>query len=233
MTRADIIAIIGVVISILGLIGAWISESVALAILSIALFLVIIIIVGAYTIYLNLPPWTILKHQLDMELLDEKGERAVATKTLKLRASHGSIKHYIHRNISCDGSVEFSVDPDVEIIHQEREAGDYNVTVEFPHHISRLRSVNTWIKFDFKNSFPANKESNTILIDQPTRSLEIGATFPENRLPHQGTVKIIRRQSGAEKEMAVLELVGNSVSWSTKRRLFGIPNGEYILCWRW
>ncbi len=97
MTRADIIAIIGVVISILGLIGAWISESVALAILSIALFLVIIIIVGAYTIYLNLPPWTILKHQLDMELLDEKGERAVATKTLKLRASHGSIKHYIHK----------------------------------------------------------------------------------------------------------------------------------------
>lgn len=233
MTRADIIAITGVVISILGLIGSWISESVALAIWSIALCLVIIIIVGAYTIHLSVPPWTILKHQSELELQDEKGERAIVTKTLKLRASHGSIKHYIHRNISCDGSVEFSVDPNVEIIHQEREAGDHNVTVEFPHHIGRLRSVDTWIKSDLKNTFLANKESITILIDQPTKSLYLRVTFPETRLPHQGTVKIIRRQPGAEKQMAVLDLDGNSVSWSTTRRLFGIPNGEYILCWLW
>jgi len=233
MTRADLFAWGTLVISVLGLIGALYSGSIALAILSIILLITILIIVSTYTISRNLPPWTVMKNNSELIFEGEKGERAVVTKNLDLRANHGAIKHYIHRNISTDGNVKFSVDPNVKIINKEREAGDYVVTVEFPNHISRLRTANTWIKFHLENSFPADRESITINIDQPTRNLTVRVVFPKDRLPKTGTIKMIHRQSGSEKEVASLNLDDHSVAWFIKRRLFGIPNGEYVLFWQW
>src|SRR5439155_14848578 len=104
---------------------------------------------------MQLPPWTILSHKNRIEIFDAGGKRAVARKTIVLRPNHRGKQFYTHRNISIDGgTVTFKVDASVTLVTQERHAGDYVVTVQFPQHLARFRAApDTSLEMELTDAF--------------------------------------------------------------------------------
>ena len=236
MSRSDWIAVIGILIAIIfGIpsVPSFAAGNLALGFVSILLFLVILALTGFLFWFVALPPWTIISHHMRVELLDPDGKDAIARKTIRLRANHGGIQHYAHRNISCDGMLTFEVDSNVSAASHVVEAGDHRVTVAFPNQIGRFKTAATWIEFKLKDTFPADTEGVIVLVDQPIKSLTIEVIYPKDRLPHSGSVRVLYRYSGKEEELSPPEIVDRQVIWTRSRRFRAIPYGEYEISWRW
>jgi hypothetical protein len=237
VSRSDVIGLIGVILTIVFGIPAvplFAEGNIALGVLTIALALIILALTGYVYWRLELPPYTILTHESRIEILDAQGRRAAARKTIALRPNYRGADHYTHRNISCDGAVEFAVDPGVVLVQQQRAAGDYFVTVRFPHQLPCFRKAPpTWIEMLFTDAFLGNNESFSLLVDQPIKMASIEVLFPAARHPVPGSVRAVYRYSGHEEELAPPQLAGNRITMLLARKYRLLRYGEYEVMWRW
>jgi hypothetical protein len=236
MTRADWLGVAGLLVSIiLGLpsFSLFARGDRALGIAAIILAGIVLALTWAIRWILQLPPWTIMRHRTRIEVLDPGGKQAVATKTLLLRPNHGGLQHYTHRNISGEGTPVFAVDPAVVLLKQQRSAGDYFVTVEFPHQLRRFEKVTTWLEMRFADAYCGDPENFTLLVDQPMREVSIEVILPESRHPHSDSVMLLYRYSGKEEQLEKPQVQGRTISWTRVHKWRGLPPGEYEIRWNW
>ncbi len=238
MSRSDCFAIGGIVLGVISLIPAVPLFSSGNAALGALAVLLAVIILG-FTLYFwltsKLPPYTVLRHESHIEIADRTGRRASARKTLSLRPNHRGLQFYTHRNISTDGQgVTFTVDPGVTLVQQERHAGDHFVTIRFPTQLRRMsRAPLTWLEIICTDAFMADRESFTLLVDQPIKSVRVEVVLPQDRPPHPDSVRLVYRYSGSEEELERPEIITNRIAWERAHRYRCLRYGEYQLSWRW
>jgi hypothetical protein len=236
VSRSDVLAIIGLVLTVvLGIpaIPLFAKGNAALGALSGLLALVCFALTISMFWWARLPPWTIMSHNLIIDIRDIAGKSTCARKTVKLRSNHPGNKWYIHRNISFDGNVsrDVKVGPDVSVVKLEPWAGDFNVTVEFPTTLRIFESRETWLELEFQNAFsPSRRESVALLVDQPIKAATIQINLPSGVSPIDA--RTIYRSSGREEEVDPPIAQGHQLTW-TRRRWRGLRSGEYEISWKW
>ena len=147
-----------------------------------------------------------------------------------LRANHRGVDHYIHRNFSCDGVPRFTLDPNVELVKQDVEAGDHVLTVQFHHPIRCFRKVTTWFEATLDDAFIGSRERLILLIDQKVREVGVEIIFPNDRLPR--SLNAFYRRGGMDEPLPPPELKGDRISLK-HRALYRLPYGEIQVVWTW
>lgn len=199
---------------------------------------VLAVVVLGLTVYnyttVTRPPFTILSNLMDVQLNDDAGKLATVLKKKTIRPNHRGLNTYIHRNLSCDGSISGpTVDPDVIVIAHEKAAGDYFTTIRFPHQLARFESVETWIRFDLTDAFLNQNETAGLQVDEPTRSISICLHFNGQRQPDATSLKAIYRSGGRDVELPKPQISNGHINWTFARRWGRLPPGEYEVMWRW
>jgi len=234
MSRADIIGILGILLTlILGIpsIPLFAQGNLALGALTLILALIILGLTGYFHYLSRLPPFTILSHHFNVEILDTEGKQARARKTITIRPNHPGQDHYAHRSFTFDGTVNFRVDPGVRIASQYVAAGDHFVYVRFPSQLKRFKAVTTWIELDCTNSFTSPNEGVLLTVDQPIKVATIEITLPTPKQPQN--VRTIYRYSGKEEEMPKPEVRGQRICWTRSPKWGGLSYGQYEVSWDW
>lgn len=237
MTRPDWIGIAGIILTLIfGIpsIPAFSQGNIALG----AVILVLAAVMFGLTVYaywlLTRSPYTVMTNDTRIEILDASGENTRLRKNITLVPNHSGHEHYTYRNFSCDGTIEdVRVDPAVTLIDRHVSAGDHFITVRFSHQLPRFRPISTWIEFDLKDCFTGNAESCITIIDQPTKAATIDVLFPDQRLPHAGSVKAIYHYSGKDEELPRPSIAGSQITWKLSNRVRNLRYGEYEIMWNW
>jgi hypothetical protein len=236
VSRSDVLAIVGLVLTVVFGIPAiplFAKGNAALGALSSFLALACLVLTVGILWWARLPPWTIMSHNLSVDIRDAAGKSTCARKTIKLRSNHPGNKWYIHRNISFDGdaSQNVKVGPDVSVVKVEPWAGDFNVTVEFPTTLRIFESRETWLEMEFRNAFaPSRRESVALLVDQPIKAATIQISLPDGVNPIDA--RTIYRSSGREEEVDPPISQGRQLTWM-QSRWRGLRYGEYEISWKW
>ena len=239
MSRADWQFAVGVLLALIfGIpsIPLFAKGNTALGVLTLLLAIIILGLTVYFSSLLRLPPYTVLEHHSHIEVLDASGREARVRKTIVLRPNHRGQKYFTHRDISSDGTdITFTVDPAVAIVKQSKSAGDYHVTIEFPHLLRRMRAAPaTWLEMTCTGAFTKNLESVTLQVDQPLKRATIEIVLPHQRPPNLDSVKLVYRYSGNEEEQAKPEVNGNRIRWERRAKWFrSLRFGEYEISWRW
>lgn len=209
-------------------ITAWLLVSIVLAVAFIALLILVLK-------YLRLPAWTVIGRDFLVQIDDKDANRATWRMKHEIRANHAGNKHYEFRNISSDGSLTgFSESPETRIINTIVEAGDYNVTIKFDHQILRGTTVSPWLDISCDKAYPEDREFLIALVDEHSKYLRLKVQFPEDRLPHPGTVKMHLLSSGTELELFPAPTCeGSEIAWSINKKWGRLIPGEYRISWHW
>lgn len=235
MNKSEWLAGASLVVGLISLTRSLTTGNITLLCISIVLLVAFVVLLTYIIWRLHLSPWTVIGRTFKVEIMDKEGEKAVWKKIHEIRANHRGNKHYEHRNISCNGSIEkFESDPETRIVDQTIEAGDYKVTVEFDHQIPRGGKIKTWLDIYLDKSYPQKNEFIIALVDKKTQYLEMEIRFPDDRKPKPDTVKMHYMTSGTEIELSPPQMVNdNVVTWSKHRKWRKLPSGEYRLNWHW
>lgn len=183
----------------------------------------------------NRPPFTVLDKKYDVVIDDPQGTSATFRKAVELRPNHGHLQQYTHRNLTCDGAFEdIRVNGRVERMPVREIAGDTHVPVRFPYALPRFKTTQTWIETDLTDAFTSPRERAILLVDEPTKRLQVCIDLPEDRSARE--VWAVYRYSGDEEELhdPVIDKDRNEISWEHSRS-WGrtLPNGEYEIGWLW
>ena len=227
MSRGEWISVAGIGVGLFFALPKYAPEY-----LPVALVLVILSVI-AYTFWMSgLPPYTVLSHHFNIEIVDPEGREARARKTVTLRPNHPGQDHYAHRDFTLDGSItDIRTDPGVKIVEQYKAAGDHTIYVKFPSHLRRFKPVETWIELDCVDTFTSPNEGAILTIDQPLKKATIEITLPAQKQPRNA--RAIKRYSGKDEELSAPKVMGQRISWSLSRRFRGLPYGQYEVSWDW
>jgi hypothetical protein len=234
MSRSDWLAVLGIVLAVvfgIPTVRFFQQGDRALG----ALTLIVTLIAFCLSLYIvwesRLPAFTVVACHLRLEVYDQAGKTARLRKTVVIRPNHRGLDHYAHRNISADGTVAFTTDPNVVLVDHKVSAGDHSVYVRFPHQLRPFTPVTTWIEVDCRDTFATAPEGVILLVDSPIKKGSIEITLPVVR-PPRGS-RAFYRASGKEEELPPPEIMGHQSTWSRSHRLFGLPYGEYEVTWDW
>lgn len=234
-SRSDWLGIIGIILTLvfgIPVLPYFAQGNFTLGTLSLILAIAFLAFTTAYFYKLfTLPQYTILCNRFALTISDPSGTVATLRKTVVLRPNHPGQEYYSHRNFSCDGNVDFKVDPGVTLADQRTRGGDHTVQVRFPFQLKRFKSVTTWLEAELTNSFTSNTEAFVLLVDQPTKEVIVEIDFPATRLPN--TIRATRRYSGKDEDLPTPELNGHQVTWKQVYKCRKFPYGEYEIWWRW
>lgn len=221
----DVLAIGGIIVGLPSFIGLFVQGHYVLAIF-------VIIFVSTLVFYYwdahLQKDYTVLSRESTLRILDERGERAVSEKKLKIRSNHRGLSQYVHRNISSDGDMIFSTDHGTLDIR--RSAGDYTVTHRFPNPLRKWQKIDLKLIQQFDNSFTQNTEGVIIWSDYKTKKATVKVILPETR--PCTTARMICREGSDEKILGEPHISPNrqEISWNIKRLKVGT---EYEIEWDW
>lgn len=179
------------------------------------------------------PPWTVQCAKYRLEILDEMGSKASFRKTSTLRSNtfHPN-ERYIHRRLGGDGSFVHEVDPKMKVIDVRTSLGETEIEVEFPFPLHFWGEESHWIELTYTDTFPTDRESIRIDLDEPVHSLETQIVFPAARRPLDWGAYY--RSSGKKYELPKPELDSPLVlTWKFHRWFPTLRRGRYDLWWRW
>jgi hypothetical protein len=236
VSRADWLAIVGIIISIaLGIpsVPALAQGNLALGLVTLLFALIIL----GLTIYMywssQLPPYTIFCSRNNLTIHDPEGKSATLRQTITIRANHHGLEHYVYRNMSFDGSMsDIKVGPNVTLSYQGGAAGDHNFEVRFPRQLRRFERVTIWYEVTFADSFPSKSEAFVLQIDNPTKEAIIEIFLPKETPPRD--VIAIYVGSGRRVELGDRPIVdSDQISWQRAYKVRHLPYGDYEFRWNW
>jgi len=177
--------------------------------------------------------YEVLEQEVQLELLDERGEMAIYRKRQRVRFLQDNTIAYQDKAWG-DGEIfaNYKCSPGVAV-DQYREGHHYCVLISLRETKKRDDVEEFRIERTIKNGFTKPVEDLQIEIEHPTKQMVFSVVFPTSRLPKEVVLieKHLTRTTPLEvKHRSVLPDGRHQWSWTTaKPRLFE----AYILRWEW
>lgn len=177
--------------------------------------------------------YEVLEYDVQLEILDPKGEKAVLHKREKVRFLSDNIIAYQDQAWG-DGDIfaEYACSPGVPV-DQYREGHRYRILISLRETKNRNDIEEFRIDRAIKHGFTKVVEDFQIEIDHMTRHFSISVIFPKKRFAKQ--VLLIERNATKTTELATENLMilpdgRQQVTWTTDHpRVYE----NYILRWQW
>lgn len=176
-----------------------------------------------------LPNYKILKQKWRIKIMDDKGAEAKATKSRLLKVYKKNQKTLIDRNFTASGTYE-SISCNLGEIHGPfDEGGSQMVTTVLKTELSTKVNIEQVLSMKILDSFTAEKENMSTIIDNITEIVELEINFPESRPAISATGFRFRRDIAYPLDINIsdeglrISLIHNKVKIGDK----------YVLEWTW
>jgi hypothetical protein len=227
MRRDELLAWVGIVIGIPGLLVLFFTVQIAIGVF------VVLIIGGLIWLrwYLALPDFTILEMEKRLVFKDPQAHKATFTRYQKARANHKGLTEFWIKGNSADGRIENvridDKDPDIQTL----EAGDLAVCKRFHRPLERGQQEPMKLSYDIIDGFSGNPEGLIHLVSYKTKLFRMIIEFHEDRPCN--SCRAFLRYGGKEHRtlpQPVTFAGGRRVEFEVKRPKLG---AEYFLEWNW
>jgi len=229
---ANLLSILGIILALPSIIALFCSPYRATAILGLILGLAIIAFVIIFKWYSSRPPWSIIEYHKILKIKTRSGRTAQITMINKIRANHGGLTEFIHRNIRSDGQIKnfrFGSNP-VPVSDITTEAQEFIVHERFAREAHRGEILSSHLTFDLIDSYKEAHNFTGHVPDFFTTKAKIEIHFPKSRPPRNAKAY---RGIGAERcelGVPIISTDGNVAIWEGAKLK---PGQRYRVEWDW
>lgn len=227
MSREELLAWAGIIIGLPGFLVFFVSTSVGIAALCLALLALAI----WYHRQSNQPEFTVLEIQKTLTIHRRNGDSATLERSQTARSNHKGITEFWCRNISSDGSIT-NILIDAAAPHiQKTEAGDIQVCKRFPQALMKGQKFTTILTYDLSNAFLSASEGLIHVVEAPTKHLRLIVILPNGK-PARNMRASLRYGGNPHKNLPVPNASNNGlrIEMAVNRPVLG---AEYSLEWDW
>lgn len=233
MSLDRIIGIVGLLISLPGFFLLFMKDHETVGAITVLLGLILLGAAFYHRYWTNIPPYTVLRGELTLTILDAEGAAANVSNKRTIRPNFKHLTTMVHKNISADGAIDdLRLDgkplPPSAI---KRELGELQIGLSFEPPLERFKPFETHLEYSVKDSFPEPKEALLWTCDFPTKVALITVRLPKNRPCKKAEAS--RMRGSGESPLGKLPFISENrctISIELKRPTFG---ERYALYWDW
>lgn len=231
MTPDRILAIIGVILGLPGVLTLALTANQTLAIT--AGVLAVLLLGAAYYVrhILNAPPYRVKDAKVTLSF-PEDHRRAILRKEYRIVPNFGHLRQMEHKNIAADGQIENICwdDRPVPPSNILFRLGEYEIKIDWPIPPRRWQEFSGKLSYDCINSFDAPTEMIVYCVDFPTRCATIVVEFPHDRPCNTCEARQTRGASEVPVQTPELSQDRRRLELKLRRPSYG---AQYVIYWTW
>ena len=225
------LAIVGLILSLPGVLVMLVGRDWALGTLVLILGLVTPILYKFVQSLVEAPPVGMTKVVVTLRFLDELGRVAHLSKQYRIRPNRSHLEGMVHRNIAGDGAITDLCwnDRPIPVDRIKNILGELEVWVPFEFPTKRGHEFDGKLSYKGHDVLNSKVESLRYCIDFPTKHVSFVLELPPKRPCRRA---ISYRTSGVRRNLKDPNVTddGRKITMEVKRPILG---SEYVITWEW
>jgi hypothetical protein len=229
MSRSDILAWLGIILGIPGLLIALFSDAVIVAVI----FLILCGVLFWVRWWLNQPLYTLACVEKVLTIEDTVGNKARLVRFHEGVANHRGLQEFWCRNISADGTISNVLIDNHAPDYTERRAGDLQVGTRFREPLERGEKFKMVLSYDLTDSFLRTPEALIHVTESKTKKLKMVVILPPDR-PATNALATLSFGGQPHRRLVPPRLTGQVTGERIELEIKAPKLGaEYRLEWNW
>lgn len=226
-----VLAIVGIIIGLPGVLILFVTANETLAVFA-GILAALLLGAAFYIRYIfNAPPYTFREVNATLEFPSDE-QMAVLRKAYKIRPNYAQLHQIELKNIAADGRISNFLWNDKPIPSHAitTRMGQFVVRIDLPFNPGRWRTFEGKFSYEIRNSFNENPEWMEYTVDFPTKIATLTILFPKTK-PCLSTEAHKKRGAGSIPiQMPTRYQDGMKLELTLKRPSYG---GTYYIYWHW